>query len=344
LRAVHRFLLGESPAGADQEGAAGGPEADSTLAAGMEQVLSAPDPVLRSYPETLRVRMLELALRPGVPTALADRVAGVLLPSLARRGRTYTRLAIRRVVQLLQRHSDDRARAVLEDIRRAEPGYRLAERWLAALDAPRVGRIAIQGEEPERGRLVSGFWLDGQRPVWVRTASADAAHRLADEARLQLALALPAVAPVVEHGMSGGIAYVAVAGAGQPLATAVAKTIEPDVALQLAAAIIRVLRAVALGGVGLPDIEEERFLYSPQVPSHIVLADLDGAQALEPALAAERHLSLARTLVDPILARGATRRLPAEIAEQVTQALASAGDLIHLIGALDRAAAHTARE
>ncbi len=344
LRAVHRFLLDEAIEGAGREEAAGGRAAPALLAAGMEQVLSAPDPVLRRYPEALRVRLVELALRPGVPTPLTDRASGVLLSSLARRDRTYTRLAIRRVTQLLQRHADDRARAVLEDIRRADPGFRVAERWLAALDARRLGRIALRGDQTARGRLASGFWLDGQRPVWVRTAPAEAASRLADEARLQLTLAIPGVAPVVEHGMAGGIAYVAVAGAGQPLVSEATEALDPEAGFLLAAAVVRVLRALALVGVALPDAAEERFLAPPQVPSQVVLADLDGAEALEPPAVADRHFALASALAKRLLAAGATRRLSTEIGEPVTQALESAGDLVRLIGALDRAAVHTVRE
>ncbi len=70
LRAVHRRLRGE-PHGAG--------ESARGLAVGLEQVMAAPDPVLRGYPEPLRIRMLELALDPGIPAALADRAAGVLL-------------------------------------------------------------------------------------------------------------------------------------------------------------------------------------------------------------------------------------------------------------------------
>src|SRR5947199_287754 len=157
LRAVHRRLL-------EDGGADAAPEPPAN---GLEQVLSAPDPVLRSYAEPLRAGMLELALGGDVPAEVADRAVGVLLPSLARDGRTYARFAIRRAGQLLARHVDDRARAVLEELRRAQPGTRTAERWLAALDARRFGRIALAGEPPARGRLIAAFWLDGQRPGWL---------------------------------------------------------------------------------------------------------------------------------------------------------------------------------
>src|SRR5262249_53566399 len=57
LRAVHRRLLGDA---GEEMATADDRETGALLAAGMEQVLSAPDPVLRAYAEPLRVRMLEL--------------------------------------------------------------------------------------------------------------------------------------------------------------------------------------------------------------------------------------------------------------------------------------------
>ena len=147
------------------------------LAVGLEQVMATPDPVLRGYPEPLRIRMLELALDPVIPATLADRAAHVLLTSLTRAGKTFTRLAMRRASQLLARHVDDRARATLEEVKRAAPGYHAAERWLQALDARHMGRVAVTSSPPERGRLAAAFWLDGQRPVWLRTAPTVDAER-----------------------------------------------------------------------------------------------------------------------------------------------------------------------
>src|SRR5439155_10509204 len=132
--------------------------------------------------------MVELVLGADVPAALVDRAAGVLLPTLTHAGRTYSQLALRRASQLLARHADDRARVVLEEVRRKQPGLRAAEQWLAALTGRRLGRVALEGDPPERGRLAAGIWLDVQRPVWVRSAPAPDAERLAAEARLQASL------------------------------------------------------------------------------------------------------------------------------------------------------------
>src|SRR5439155_13001303 len=111
----------------------------------------------------------------------------------------------------------DCAREVRSGLHRSRPYVPAAARWNAALEARRLGRVALAGELPAHGRLAPGFWLDGQCPVWLRTAAAPEAERLVAEARLQGALALPAVAPVVEHGVASAIPYVAVSGPGRPL-------------------------------------------------------------------------------------------------------------------------------
>jgi hypothetical protein len=329
LRAVHRRLL-ESPR---ESGA------HALLARGLEQVLSAPDPVLRGYPEALRAGMVELALDPSVPPALGDRAAGVLLSSLSRESQTYAELATRRAVQLLRRHDDARARVTLEELRRAQPGARIAARWLTALDARRLGRVAIEGNLPARGRLMPGFWLDGQCPVWLRSAAADEAARLASEARLQADLALPAVAPVVEQGIAAGIPYLVVSGSGQPLTIDASRPLGLRAALLLAATAARILRALALMGVALPDAEPERFLVTGAPSWTLTLADLDGAAQVDPAAAAGQHASLAVGCSRRLLPSTAAAPLDREQVATVQRELASdALALPALIATLDRAA------
>ncbi len=326
LRSVHRRLL-EEPGASD---------APALLARGMEQILSAPDPVLRAYPEALRAGLLALALRPETPSALADRAAGALLATLPREGHTYPRLALRRAAQLLERHADDRARVVLDDLHRARPDVRAVVPWRAALDARRLGRVALAGELPARGRLAPAFWLDGQRPVWLRSAAAPETERLAAEARLQAALALPAVAPVVEHGVASAIPYVAVSGPGRPLVLDGTPPFELGRGLLLAAAAARILRALALAGAALPDAAAERLLYAP--PLTLVLADLDGVEQREPAAAAALHAPLAVALARALVPSAGAGALAPEMAAALAHALAEPRELGDLISVLDRAA------
>jgi hypothetical protein len=323
LRAVHRRLV---------EGVTVA-EPSALLAAGLEQVLSAPDPVLRAYPEALRVGMLELALAPDVPPALGDRAAGVLLASVPHASKTYAHLALRRAGQLLARHADDRARVVLDELHRAQPGLRPAERWLAALGTRRLGRIALEGALPERGRLASAFWLDLQRPAWVRSAAASEAGRLAAEATLQAALAVPGVAPVVEHGVGSGIPYIAVVGPGRPFVVDGANLDLPT-ALALAATAARLLRVLALAGASLPDAAPERFLHAS--PLGLVLADLDGITATDAGAAACAHVAHALFFARQMLAAAGAR--PDEILDPPSD------DLVQLVGLLDAAALRARRD
>ncbi len=195
---------------------------------------------------------------------------------------------------------------MLDELRRAQPGFRLAERWRDALDARRIGRVALRSAPAEGVRLAAGFWLDAQRPVWVRTANVDAAERLAREATLQRTLALPGIALVVEDGVASGSAYVAVAADGEPLV--VDADLRPATALATAAAVTRILRALALTGVSLPDAAPERFLRTHAPAFGVVLADLDGATTSDAA--ATQNAAAARTLVDRLVTDATVAELP----------------------------------
>jgi hypothetical protein len=266
-----------------------------------------------------------MTLTPGVPAELADRAAGVLLASLPRASRVYARLALERVGQLLARHADDRASSTLDELVRAQPGFQIAGRWLAALGAPRVGRVAMTGEA-RNGRLAPGLWLDGQRAVLVRSAPANAAARLATEAEIQASLAVAGVAPVVEHGTSGGIAYVAVIAPGRPR-SAPDHAGSPRAILEIAA-VARILRTLALAGVVLPDAASARFVQTRDDPGSLLLADLDGASRAEPAEAAAAHARIVAALAAPLLTAAG-----ADVAS-----LGPEPDLPRLIAMLDRSA------
>src|SRR5262249_55304587 len=146
--------------------------------------------------------------------------------------------------------------------------------------------------------------------VWVRSAAGPDADRLAAEARLQASLGLPGVAPVVEHGVSSGIPYVAVSAPGRPLVVDGA-ALDAPAALVLGAMGARILRALALAGASVPDAEPERFLHAP--PASLTLADLNGARSADPNVAAAAHAGLAKALVIRLLAVAGERRVVADL-------------------------------
>ena len=140
---------------------------------------------------------------------------------------------------------------------------------------------------------------------------------------------------MVEHGVALGLSYVAVIGPGRPLARE--ETLAASAALAVLAAVARVLRAVALAGVVLPDAEAERFLQAAPPAPGVTLADLDGARHAEPADAAATHVALVAALAQQIVPAGPRTR---ELAARISQA----SDLPGLIALVERAALLAGRD
>src|SRR5262249_13408578 len=126
-------------------------------------------------------------------------------------------------------------------------------------------------------------------------------------------------------------------GDGQPLQAAADDG--GAAGLARAAAIVRLLHALALAGVVLPDAEPERFVVQPD-SADATLADLDGAVRVEPDRAAEHARALAHAVVDRGVGAGAAHRLPAAVAAALDEVRADAqAPLGRLVRALDAAVA-----
>jgi len=332
LRAVHRRLHDDSPKAAPT----------AVIVSALEQILAAPDPVLRGFDEALRAGVLQIAFAPGVPDALAERAARILFPTLANDPRTHAKLGLRRTAQLLRHHADEQAGELLESLCRAQPDHRIAGRWRAALAAPRVGRVAVTDGPTAGGRLQRGFWLDGQRAVWLRTVEGEAAERLAREGALQARLALPGIAAVADHGAADGTGWVAVTGigtgSGVPLVIDVERPRSARTAFTLAAGAARVLHALALRGVALPDAAPERFLVTTDDEPQLALADLDGVREDAPSAVLPVHAAIARALARALLPAAAATRVEPWVGAAVARALTEPVDLIELVRVLDQGA------
>lgn len=327
LRAVHRRLRRQADRATPAE-----------LATGVEHVFSAPDAVLRAYPDDVRLALLDLALGPAVPSALGERAVKIMLPSLPRSGRDLARLSLRYAAHRMRDHTDERAQAVLSDLVRAQPDQRTARQWLEALTAWRMGRIAVTGEVIAGTRLATAFWLDAQRPVWLRVAAARDADRLSQEGRLQFHLGLPGVAPVVEQGVAEGIPFIAMAAAGTPLSARRLEGLDIPTTFTLLAAIAATLRALALAGVALPDATLERFLCDERGPT-LTLADLDGATSMGVDAATRAHAAHIPGLVMTMVPAGAAAGLGPDLERRMARLIGDrASDLAPAVTTLQRAA------
>lgn len=314
-----------------------------TLAQGVTMLLDAPAEVLQSHPEAIRERLLEHGLRLVRAPRVADRAEDALLLSLPRDSRTFSRLGLLRAAELMRRHEDERAAKLLSAIREAHPGFNMPGRWLAALEAPRIGRFAWLGwdardrggEAPEQGRrLRRAFWLDAQRAVWLRVGRPEDAEAVAREVALQRACAIAGVVPLAAHGRTEeGAPWVALPPLGRP-ADLLLPRWRPSRAQAMAAALAgaQALLGLALAGVELPDADPARLLVEDGPVPHVLVADLAGATrgARDEAARLAAHDTLARTWLAAVLQ--AVR--PEEISPEARASLAAADSLPSLVQAL----------
>ena len=280
------------------------------LEKGISLLLEAPDEALRAYPLAVRERLLEKAVRLAHDENLRDRASRALLDSLPDESRAFSTLGLLRASELLRRHDDDEARKILNRIRSAHPGFSLPGRWLKALDAPRVGRLALV--EPERdaeavpkddaesgerrGRrrrkrpprpaqqhedgLREAFWLDAQQHVWLRTGEADAEDHFVEEVGIQRGLPMSGVLAVVCSGTADdGTPFVASPAFAFPLAGLLSRgRWRLDHAFGLAMQGVQLAHSLAVAGIELPDFEPKRFLAQDGRVPALWLADFTGAR------------------------------------------------------------------
>jgi len=275
---------------------------DAALRAGVLLLIAAPADALCSYPEDIRVRLLRVSLQLIGEVDDAERAVAALLESLPHSGDDYRELALQRARELLRLQVDVRARWQLRQLRSAQPNCREAVGLLAAMEGPRVGRMALGWPGSGKGRrgkdapapskgLIKAFWLDHQSPIWLRVGERKNAECFVQEGRLSRPLALAGVATVLVQGKGErGEPFLAVSCSGdpgeQPLDEA---RRDLSTSLWLTRQGLQALGALHSSGLMLPDARRWRFLVGSGRLPLLILADLSGLEQAEDATA-EAHL------------------------------------------------------
>ncbi len=267
--------------------------------------MHAPHNVIRAYPFGVRKRLLEKAAFLVEGATEIDRTLDVLLDSFPKDSRTFSELALVRASGLLRRHREGPARQRLEQLHKAFPNLQQSTEWLRALDAPRVGRVALGwpggGETGgDADRLRPGFWLDGQRSVWLFTGEAESAAGFEQGCGLHSRLNVAGIAPLVAHGVaSDGTPYAAVPATGRyPITKASWRRPQRDETLAVCAEGARIFNTLARLGLTLPNADPDRFLH--RSGGLLWLADLSGLE--EKGDAPARNLELARSFCGKLAA------------------------------------------
>ena len=309
LMAAHAVVVRGAPLPESEQGRA-------QVSDGVARWLSAPAAVLRSYPENLRWRLAEYAVR-AAHDVRPNTVPAALFESLPTGDPRYADLALLRAEALARSGNVDAARSLVKPAAE-QPDAPTSLKTLARVLAwPKRGKATFDPRGGP-GRLRRAYELKLGAHGWGRTAPAEGAGALVAEARRQADLLVPGVAVVLGHGLAeDGSAYVVVAGRGRPWTASPTTPVAELLQQLLDAALI----AKAVDGVGLtlPDLDPARFLVHGR-PGRLTLADLTGVAAADPTQAALTHgprvLGLARSM-----AKDAQGRLRADLPPDVTARL-----------------------
>ncbi len=366
LGALHSSIGrgGFSRSGAPLRRKSGERLARESVEEGARLLLEAGSVAAAELAEPLRRRLLPLACD-AVSQLTGERRAGAapeslvaLFRSLAFRDPAARAVSAWRVVgALLAAGRDELARRVLAEDFEGSPDGDRARRLLALLSGPRLGRVALErprdrehGRRKERGpngqagevatadadRPQRGLHLPTQREVLVRAAPAPAAS-LREHAALRRRATIPGIAPVLEDGTSGPAAagelsVFAVALPGPTLESRVERGASPELALSWCREAVRLLHALELSGVQLPDAAARRF--NVDESDRLWLTDLWGAVAREQA-AGEAHVAHARALAERLLGALTIDVTPAHAAARIAAAT-SARELLDAIELIAR--------
>ncbi len=270
------------------------------LDAGLVLLLEIPTSELARLPLEARARVLAAAFERRSGGEATERATVALLGTLPAGSRRATQLTAQRARQLIAAGRESEAKQLLEELRQHHPDYQQPARWLQALAAPRMGRVALVEEGP-RGRLRRALWLEGMRPVWAIVGSPPDAASFEQAAAVHSALVLSGVAPLLASGVgSDGAPYIAVAMCGEPLPQAFRHLRkEPARLADCLRAAVELFAGLARAGLVVPDAELHRFTLDREY--RFCLSNLTGCGRADVAAAEAAALVRARELCRMVL-------------------------------------------
>ena len=328
LRAVHALIANASPKGAAEREPRRESVDPQALKAGVTLLLDVNPLSLVELSEPARRRLFQLGCETlRSQSAVRSEPLQQLLESL-----TFSQPAdqmaatVGLVAAMLAAHQEAAAKKLIDRVRKPEDTGSILSRWKAALDAPRVGTVALDigrstRELPACGRWYRGWHVPTQSIVLVRFGEMGEQPVYAEVVARWRSLLVPGVARVVASGSAPAQRpYVAVELPGYPLHRELQKgnRVDERVRLRWAVEVCALLAALAQQGVALPDAEFYRF--NSDQEARLWLVDLWGAQSAPPGEALQAHTQHARKCCQQLLTTAPSYALPSDALERLERA------------------------
>jgi hypothetical protein len=318
---------------------------DPALAQGLRLMLSAPAAMLTGYSTATRAQLLQTALEFDADWTVAHPGILALLRSFPKKKSVLQREGLGYAKHLVRHGAYKQAKSLVKEIARGGGQSEELSQLLQWLESGRIGHFAVSETENQSG-LRKAFCLRELRRVLVRFGRSSAAQQVAEEARIQANICLPGVADLAGSGSDPGErSWVTISGDHRRLNDALSqgskKLLRAD-AMAIAMGGIRILRALGLAGLALPDAAPRRFVVAAHGDwTGLLIADFDGVREVSPEEAAEEASRLCAewcrgALSFPIFEGLSPRRdLGAALIESLREALGSGATPVELAALLN---------
>lgn len=327
LRAVHELIANPSTqAPGDRGGRQDSRVNPQALKAGVALLLDVNPLSLVELSEPARRRLLQLGCETlrSQPT-LRSEPLHQLLESLSFSQADQAAATVALVAAMLAAHQETAARKLIDRVLNPQHSGSTLSRWQAALDAPRIGTVALDGvrsnrELPACGRWYRGWHVPTQTTVLVRYGEIVEQPVYAESVARWRRLLVPGTARIVASStVPAKRPYLAVELAGYPLNRELQKgqRVQERVRLRWAVELCALLAALAREGVALPDAEPYRFNLDQE--GRLWLVDLWGIRSAQPDEAMRAHCEHARKSCQRLLTLAPSYSMPDDALERLEQ-------------------------
>lgn len=313
LAAVYdAIFLDVAPTVASAEGAVE-PQRDTTfdpregLRRGLEAVCHGSVDILRSWPLAARERLNELAEDYELDNALSQDASRLFFDA----PKLVGRVGLRAICDALSHGQDATARELIKAVGSQPGGPGLLPMLTEALEGQRFGSLVIlsyggaqsRGPDPKAPKRHSGFCLESQRDVWIRTGESQDSSAFEHYSQVHRRALLPGVVGLYAFGVTRSRKpYAAVLRKGISLQRRIGHGwgLQRQAAVGLAAELTLLTSGLCRAGLRLPDLDARRFELDED--GRVWLSDLWGAELMEPRAQDSQAVAVCRETVVSLLA------------------------------------------
>lgn len=292
-------------------------DAREELRRGLEAVCTGSVDILRGWPLSARERLSELADDFELDNALYTDAPRLFFDAPKLLGR----LGLRAICDALSRGQDATARELIQTVG-SQPGVPgLLPMLTEALNGQRFGSLVIlsyggaqsRGPDPKAPKRHSGFCLESQRDVWIRTGESQDASAFEHYSLVHRRALLPGVVGLYAFGVTRSRKpYAAVLRKGISLQRRVGHNwgLQRSAAVGLCTELTLLASGLCRAGLRLPDLDPRRFELDED--GKLWVSDLWGAELMEPRAQDAQAVSICRDSVVQLLAHQPGFLLPAD--------------------------------